>query len=77
MFDDFGHLCRQSEEALALVSGLEYFDNIPLVDEQNWPIAVVSMPDLIGYLSNFFSRDIQSSPEPRIGSNVATAREKL
>ena len=47
---------------------VEGFRHIPLVDEQNRPIAVVSMRDLIDYLSNFFSRDILNlPPDPRIG----------
>jgi CBS domain-containing protein len=47
---------------------IEGFRHIPLVDDQNRPIAVVSMRDLIDYLSNFFSRDILNlPPDPRIG----------
>jgi CBS domain-containing protein len=47
---------------------IEGFRHIPLVDEQNRPIAVVSMRDLIDYLSNFFSRDILNlPPDPRVG----------
>ena len=47
---------------------IEGFRHIPLVDDHNQPIAVVSMRDLIDYLSNFFSRDILNlPPDPRIG----------
>lgn len=47
---------------------IEGFRHIPLVDDQNRPIAVVSMRDLIDYLSNFFSREIVNlPPDPRVG----------
>jgi len=47
---------------------IEGFRHIPLVDDQNRPIAIVSMRDLIDYLSNFFSREILNlPPDPRIG----------
>ena len=47
---------------------IEGFRHIPLVDDHNRPIAVVSMRDLIDYLSNFFSRDILNlPPDPRVG----------
>src|SRR5262249_53922820 len=47
---------------------IEGFRHIPLVDDQSRPIAVVSMRDLIDYLSNFFSRDILNlPPDPRVG----------
>jgi CBS domain-containing protein len=47
---------------------IEGFRHIPLVDEHTRPIAVVSMRDLIDYLSNFFSRDILNlPPDPRVG----------
>jgi CBS domain-containing protein len=47
---------------------IEGFRHIPLVDDQNRPIAIVSMRDLIDYLSNFFSREILNlPPNPRIG----------
>jgi CBS domain-containing protein len=41
---------------------IEGFRHIPLVDEQNRPVAVVSMRDLIDYLSDFFSREILNLP---------------
>jgi len=38
------------------------------VDDHNRPIAVVSMRDLIDYLSNFFSREILNlPPDPIVG----------
>ena len=47
---------------------IEGFRHIPLVDDLNRPIAVVSMRDLIDYLSNFFSREILNlPPDPRVG----------
>ena len=46
---------------------IEGFRHIPLVDDENRPIAVVSMRDLIDYLSNFFSREILNlPPDPRV-----------
>jgi CBS domain-containing protein len=46
---------------------IEGFRHIPLVDDQNQPTAVVSMRDLIDYLSNFFSREILNlPPDPRV-----------
>jgi CBS domain-containing protein len=46
---------------------IEGFRHIPLVDDQNQPIAVVSMRDLIDYLSNFFNREILNlPPDPRV-----------
>ena len=41
---------------------IEGFRHIPLVDDQHRPVAVVSMRDLIGYLSDFFSREILNLP---------------
>ena len=47
---------------------LEGFRHLPLVDDHNRPIAVVSMRDLIDYLSNFFSREILNlPPDPIVG----------
>lgn len=47
---------------------IEGFRHIPLVDDHNQPVAVVSMRDLIDYLSNFFSREILNlPPDPRVG----------
>jgi CBS domain-containing protein len=40
----------------------EGFRHIPLVDEQGRPIAVVSMRELIEYLSDFFNRDLLNLP---------------
>src|SRR6266851_6442127 len=37
---------------------LEGFRHIPLVDDENRPVAVVSMRNLIEYLSDFFNRDV-------------------
>jgi len=46
---------------------IEGFRHIPLVDDHNRPIGVVSMRDLIDYLSNFFSREILNlPPDPRV-----------
>jgi len=40
---------------------VEGFRHIPLVDDQGHPTAVVSMRDLIEYLSSFFNRDASTS----------------
>ena len=45
---------------------IEGFRHIPLVDEQGYPTGVVSMRQLIEYLSDLFNRDILNlPPEPR------------
>jgi CBS domain-containing protein len=45
---------------------VEGFRHIPLVDDQGHPTAVVSMRDLIEYLSAFFNRDVLNlPPDPR------------
>jgi CBS domain-containing protein len=41
---------------------LEGFRHIPVMDEAGKPTAVVSMRDLIGYLSDFFNRDVLNLP---------------
>jgi CBS domain-containing protein len=42
------------------------FRHIPLIDEQGHPIGVVSMRDLIEYLSGFFDKEVLNlPPEPR------------
>jgi len=47
---------------------IEGFRHIPLVDDQNRPVAVVSMRDLIDYLSDFFKPEILNlPPNPRVG----------
>ncbi len=45
---------------------IEGFRHIPLVDEQGRPTGVVSLRQLIEYLSDFFNRDLLNlPPEPR------------
>jgi CBS domain-containing protein len=45
---------------------VEGFRHIPLVDEQGKPAGVVSMRDLIEYLSGFFNREVLNlPPDPR------------
>jgi CBS domain-containing protein len=41
---------------------VEGFRHIPLVDEQERPTGMVSMRDLIDYLSDFFSKEILNLP---------------
>jgi len=46
---------------------LEGFRHIPVVDEARKPVAVVSMRDLIEYLSEFFNREILNlPPQPHV-----------
>ncbi len=40
----------------------EGFRHIPVVDEEGRPIAVVSMRELVEYLSDFFNRDLLTLP---------------
>ncbi|MGD0288937.1 MAG: CBS domain-containing protein [Candidatus Binataceae bacterium] len=48
---------------------LEGFRHIPLVDDDNRPVAEVSMRNLIEYLSDFFSRDVLNlPPDPHVKS---------
>lgn len=45
---------------------IEGFRHIPLVDAHGRPTGVVSMRQLIEYLSDFFNRDVLNlPPEPR------------
>lgn len=56
-------LPADSSVAFALNEMLsEGFRHIPLVDEQGRPIAVVSMRELVEYLSDFFNRDLLTLP---------------
>jgi 2-oxoglutarate/2-oxoacid ferredoxin oxidoreductase subunit beta len=65
-------LPADSSVAFALNQMLsEGFRHIPLVDEQGRPVAVVSMRELIEYLSDFFDRDLLTLP-PGGRSNFRT-----
>jgi CBS domain-containing protein len=47
---------------------IEGFRHLPLVDEANRPVAVVSMRNRIDYLSDFFRREILNlPPDSRVG----------
>jgi CBS domain-containing protein len=49
---------------------VEGFRHIPLVDDHGRPTGMVSMRDLIDYLSDFFSKDVLNlPPDPRGGFN--------
>jgi CBS domain-containing protein len=49
---------------------LEGFRHIPLTDDEGRPVGVVSMRNLIEYLSEFFDREVVNlPPDPRIKSN--------
>jgi len=46
---------------------LEGFRHIPMVDEDEHPVAVVSMRNLIEYLGSFYSRDLLTiAPHPHL-----------
>ena len=48
---------------------VEGFRHIPLVDADEHPTGMVSMRDLIDYLSDFFSKDVLNlPPNPSVGS---------
>jgi len=45
---------------------VEGFRHIPMVDDNEHPVAVISMRNLIEYLGSFYSRDVLTlPPEPR------------
>jgi CBS domain-containing protein len=47
---------------------VEGYRHIPLVDDQGWPTAVVSMRDLIEYVSGFYQQEVLNlPPDPRLG----------
>jgi CBS domain-containing protein len=49
---------------------VEGFRHIPLVDDDNRPVAEVSMRDLIEYMSEFFNRDVLNlPPDPHVKSS--------
>ena len=48
---------------------IEGFRHIPVVDDDNRPVAEVSMRNLIEYLSDFFNRDVLNlPPDPHVKS---------
>jgi CBS domain-containing protein len=48
---------------------VEGFRHIPLVDDDNRPVAEVSMRNLIEYLSDFYNRDVLNlPPDPNVKS---------
>jgi CBS domain-containing protein len=50
---------------------IEGFRHIPVMDDRGRPIAVVSMRNLIEYLSEFFRRDVLNlPPDPRVRSRA-------
>jgi CBS domain-containing protein len=49
---------------------VEGYRHIPLVDDQGRPTAVVSMRDLIEYISGFYQQEVLNlPPDPRLGSH--------
>jgi len=50
---------------------IEGFRHIPLVDEEKRPVGVVSMRDIIEYLSDYYRRDILNiPPDPSLRSRT-------
>jgi CBS domain-containing protein len=50
---------------------IEGFRHIPVMDDRGRPVAVVSMRNLIEYLSEFFRRDVLNlPPDPRVKSRA-------
>lgn len=50
---------------------LDGFRHIPLTDDEGRPLGVVSMRDVIEYLSDFFDRDVLNlPPDPHIRSST-------
>ena len=50
---------------------VEGFRHIPLVDEEQRPVGVVSMRDIIEYLSDYYQRDILNiPPDPSLRSRT-------
>jgi 2-oxoglutarate/2-oxoacid ferredoxin oxidoreductase subunit beta len=48
---------------------VEGFRHLPLVDEHGRPVGVVSMRDIIEYLSDFFRREVLNlPPDPRVAT---------
>jgi hypothetical protein len=47
---------------------VEGYRHIPLVDDQGQPTAVVSMRDLIEYISGFYQQEVLNlPPDPHLG----------
>ena len=65
-------VCLPADSAVAFALNrmvLEGFRHIPVVDDDNRPVAEVSMRNLIEYLSDFFNRDVLNLPPlPQIKS---------
>jgi CBS domain-containing protein len=65
-------VCLPADSAVAFALNrmvLEGFRHIPVVDDDNRPVAEVSMRNLIEYLSDFFSRDVLNlPPDPHVKS---------
>jgi 2-oxoglutarate/2-oxoacid ferredoxin oxidoreductase subunit beta len=65
-------VCLPADSAVAFALNrmvLEGFRHIPVVDDDNRPVAEVSMRNLIEYLSDFFNRDVLNlPPDPHVKS---------
>src|SRR5579863_1195530 len=65
-------VCLPADSAVAFALNrmvLEGFRHIPVVDDDNRPVAEVSMRNLIEYLSDFFNRDVLNlPPDPHVRS---------
>lgn len=50
------------------------FRHVPVVDEQERPVALISVRDVVQFLVDQFPREILNLP-PEIGGNIASSRE--
>ena len=54
--------------------GVGGFRHVPLVDEQNRPIAIISVRHIVRYVTDFFAKEVMNLP-PEPGMDVGRNRE--
>ncbi|MBW2314138.1 MAG: CBS domain-containing protein [Deltaproteobacteria bacterium] len=50
------------------------FRHVPVVDENDHPVAIISVRDVVEFLVDHFPREIMNLP-PQVGANITTSRE--
>ena len=50
------------------------FRHVPVVDENDHPVAIISVRDVVEFLVDYFPREIMNLP-PQVGANITTSRE--
>ncbi|NNL65852.1 MAG: CBS domain-containing protein [Myxococcales bacterium] len=50
------------------------FRHVPVVDEQDRPVAIVSVRDVVEFLVEHFPREVMNLP-PEVGANITRSRE--